>query len=182
MKIPSKLSAKWVVALFLVSVIGTAAAVTVLFTHTFPAVTVVPAIIATPCLTLTPSPTSVVQGSSPNFILFNCPGGALTAAFTVQGSGALTPTVSVGGVNNPPGTTSPAPGYTQLSLVTHVAGATSCTIVGTVAGVTTGVSLPVGTATGSVAPIGSNLDYCATVVAPAPITALSTFDVQWTQA
>ncbi len=174
---PSKLSTKWVVALLLVSVIGTAAAVTVLFTHHFPSVpttVVAAAVLTTTCApgALTPSPTSVVQGSTNSLVLFNCNG---SPAITVAAAGLVKPTVSVGGVANADGTLPPAPGYTGLQLVTHTPGATSCSL-GNPA-VITGSALNFPAAF----PVGSALDYCAGVLSPAPITALSAFDVQWIQ-
>ncbi len=180
MKIPSKISAKWVVALLLVSVIGTAAAVMTLFTHNFPSVptTVAPAaVLTTTCGApgaLTPSPASQVQGSTGLiFELFNCAG---SAAITVAASGMVIPTVSVGGVANAAGTIPPAPGYLNLLLVTHVAGATTCSTIG-------GHSVITGNALNFPAtfPVGAAVDYCSVVASPVPVTDLSAFDVDWNQ-
>ena len=181
MKIPRKLSTKWVIALLLVSVIGTAAGVTVLFTHRFPSVpttVLAGAVLKTTCGTpgaLTPSPASQVQGSTGLiFELFNCAG---SPAITVAATGDVMATVSVGGVANAAGTIPPAPGYLNLLLVAHVVGATTCSNVG-------GHSVITGNLLNFPAtfPVGADVDYCSVVDTPVPVTALSAFDVQWTQA
>lgn len=152
-RLPSKLSTKWVIALVLVSVIGTAAAVVTLFTHTFPAVPIFAPVLTTTCQTLTLTPDTVVAGSS-GVILATC--GALPA-FTVSSAGFATPTFTL-----------PA-GYTGLGLILHLL--EFCGPGGPIAS---------GTPFSFHAAVGAGVDYCATFTNP-PAGGLATFQVTWTQ-
>lgn len=81
MNIP-KISVKYVIPLILVSVIGTAAAQIVLFTHTFPQVTVAPppAVLTTQCSSLVAEDTPIL-GTSGN-VTFDCGNGVEALDFT----------------------------------------------------------------------------------------------------
>lgn len=96
MRFPSKLPTKYVIPLLLISVIGTAAAVVTLFTHTFPAILLVsgpPAIITT-CSALVaegPPPTLGVAGNATFDCGFTITGGVIShlhPAFNFTGSGS----------------------------------------------------------------------------------------------
>lgn len=153
-RLPSKLSTKWVIALVLVSVIGTAAAVVTLFTHTFPTVTTVTAVLTTTCQTLTLTPDTVVSGSS-GAIVANC---GASPAFTINSAGQATPTFTL------------PTGYTALGIFISGGGCP-----GTAVAITSGA--PFVFTSGSVS---LNVDYCAPFTS-APSGGLATFAVTWTQ-
>lgn len=153
MGFPSKFSTKWVIALVLVSVIGTAAAVVTLFTHTFPAVPTVTAVLTTTCQTLTLTPDTVVSGSS-GAILAKC---GASSAFTVNSAGQATPTFTL------------PMGYTALLLIFPSGG--PCP--GGGPQITSGAPF-------TFSSVGSNIDYCAPFT-NAPAAGLATFQVTWTQ-
>ncbi len=146
-------------ALLLVSVIGTAYALTTLFTQTFPAI---PPLIATAnCTNLKPFVATVGPGSS-GTVQFDCSGTAptgTTPAFHVLANGVMTPTFTL------------PPGYTGLSITsvpnTGIGGA--CGSFNRFAGLTSGVPITVGP---------GDFDYCGDF-SSAPSTGLATFDIMW---
>jgi len=161
------------------AVIGVVIALNIIITQNFPVVKVAaPPLLTAGCTDLTATPSSLSPNPGANtFILFNCNG---SAAIKVTNSGTATVTVFVNGVANPANQQSPAPGYLSLTLVPHVAGATTCNAAGTISGLPTGFSVPFGTAGGADprAAVGSSIDYCALVIG-AQATDLSAFTVQF---
>jgi hypothetical protein len=168
MRFPRKISTRLAIALFLVSVIGIAAAAVTLFSHTFPAV---PAAVLQPTcsstgptgLTLNPA---AVPPTSSGTIVANC-SLAPAPAFVVRTTGFAIPSFG-----NPLPT-----GYTALAIFSDNTGlATTCSAAssgyvpltsGAQVSFTSAVSAP-------------GFDYCLTY-ANAPATGLGSFTVVWSQ-
>ncbi len=168
MKIPSTLPIKIVVPLLLISVIGTAVAVTTLFTHTFPAIQVVspagppltttcatPSGTSTPTLVLTPS--SITTNTNGQ-ILAQCPGGApaFTTNFPLGSTVTTTPTFVLPN------------GITGIDISFHTTG-TTCSQLYT--SITSGVAFTV--------PNG-DWDYCLIYSTSSTAGTIPSFTVDWT--
>jgi len=147
-------------ALLMVSMAGTAYAVTVLFTQTFPAI---PATgLTSNCATLTPNLAGVIPGSV-GAVLFDCSSGSAfgtTQAFSVGSGTTLTPTFTL-----------PAP-YADLGIFPTTLGVgTVCpTGSGGVQFITTGQPTAI---------VPGQYTYCADF-SNAPSSGLPTFDISWT--
>src|SRR5438093_13029019 len=111
MRLPSKIPTKWAIVLVMVSMIGTATAAVALFTHTFPSVLTVAAIVTSGCgnSDLTLYPTSVPAGTGPGFVLGQCGTGPALSSI----GGLVTATFSL------------PTAYSTLAIATHTTG-TSC--------------------------------------------------------
>jgi hypothetical protein len=146
-------------SLLLVSIMGTAYAVSVLFKQTFPAI---PPIFATSnCTTLVPTLASVGPGSSGG-VVFACGSDIKNnPALTVTNPATVTPQLTL-----PLGYTDLSVGYTGVIG----AGPSGCT--------TSSVPL-IPLSTGTPVTISPNTyDYCANF-STAPSTGLATFDITW---
>src|SRR5438132_5728498 len=147
-------------ALLMVSMAGTAYAVTVLFTQTFPAI---PATgLTSNCATLTPNLAGVTPGSA-GAVLFDCSGTAAfgtTQAFSVGSSTTLTPAFTL-----------PAQ-YGDLSIYnpTQISVGSVCPTGGAVQFITTGSPIAI---------VPGQYTYCADF-SSAPSSGLPTFDISWT--
>ena len=85
---------KYVIPLFIISVIGTAAATVMLFTHTFPVVHTVVPVLTTTCTNVVNATAAPFVGHAGN-VTFTCPGGpAFTNPFGTSGS--ATPMFTLG--------------------------------------------------------------------------------------
>ncbi len=109
--------------------------------------------LTTTCATLTPARTSVVSGSQ-GAILFKC---GTNAALVVNKAGSATPSFILPG------------GFTMLTIVIHVSGATSCT---------PGRVLVPDQESGFSKP--GIFDYCVTYANP-PFSGLSSFTLTWSK-
>jgi len=154
MKISLHLTRRTILALLAVSVIGTAAAATTLFTHTFPVIPASPPVIVTTCSTLTATPDAIITGSSGSIIL-TCGTGP---AFTVTLPGQATPTFP------------PLQAGVSLNIQFHPASP------GCGGGfMSSGTPITFGTAS-----VGRGYDYCETFDA-APPSGIPATTVTWSQ-
>lgn len=146
----------WVVVVVVASLLGTAVALTAIFAHTFPSVTVTPAVLTTTCSSMTLSQSVVIEGTTGS-IVARCDGGP---AFTVATAGTATPSYVL-----------PA-GYLDVAVFTHT-GAPYCT-----------PGMPGWTRLSPGAPVSFDtatepFDYCLTY--SSPTGDLATFTVTWSQ-
>ena len=172
LKIPSHLPTKLVIPLLLISVIGTAAALTILFTHQFPPIattttpfitTLCAEISGVPELVATPSSVAALS-STPVFILFQCP--------TPTGSPAFTTSSTVGPFPVTP-FFSPPSAYASVAIISHTTG-TTCSPTSTgYQVITSGTAIPSLTK-------GASFDYCGQIV-NAPTGGISSFPLEWDQ-
>jgi hypothetical protein len=147
-------------ALLLVSMMGTAYAVSTLFTQTFPAI--LPQFATPNCVTLVSTLSSVGQGSSGG-VVFACGSDIRNnPALTVTNTATVTPQFTL-----PTGYTALFIGYTGVIG----AGSSGCT--------TSSVPLITLTSGTPVTPGANTYDYCANF-STAPSTGLATFDIKWT--
>lgn len=185
MRIPSRLPTKLVIPLLLVSVIGTAAATVLLFTHTFPAVQTVTPALTTNCSTLF-NATMPLLGHSGN-LTFTCAAGSAALISAFGSSGSAKPTFALGA------------GYTRLFMwpsagCATVLGLTQCGFLNNAPQCSSGssmllqngvsVTFPI-TFTGSISGVpgvitATDFLYCAEYTS-ASATGLGTFVVNWNQ-
>src|SRR5712664_3582499 len=162
MRFTRTVSTKFVIALLLISVIGTAVAMVTLFTQSFSFVTVSlpPAVIATSCMTLTSEGPVPLQGISGN-VTFDC--GVAVAAFHATGvAGTVTPTFTL------------PSGYTSLIAVGRPGTSPTCTSFTS--------TIPLSSTVGIAFAAGANnlYVYCA-LYTSAPAGNFASFNVVWTQ-
>lgn len=156
MRFRRSLVRSWAVVVVVASLLGTAVALTAIFSHTFPPVTVTPAVITTTCASLTLGQTTVFSGTSGSIVAL-CGTGP---GFTVTTVGSATPSFVL------------PSGYTDLAVFTHT-GSMYCT-----PGIRGFIRLTAGTSV-SFSTAGEAFDYCLSY--NNPTADLSGFSVGWSQ-
>lgn len=146
----------WAVVVLVASLVGSAVALTAIFGHTFPPVTVTPAVLTTTCSTLTLSQTTVIAGTSGS-IVARCDA---LPGITVASAGAATPSFNL------------PSGYTELGLFPDT-GSPYCSrgMPGFIE-LTSGISVSFDSA-------GQRFDYCLSY--SSPTGSLASFSVSWGQ-
>src|SRR6267378_3138056 len=147
---PLRRDTKIAVGMAIVLALAMVVAAVNLFTHTFPSGTT-GAHVTSACTTLTIGTPSAPVG--PGTVRFNC--GASTPAFVADGTGAVTPTFTLGGTL-----------YTGLTIVASSSIGTLCT---------GGTALTSGTA---LTPPAGSYDYCASYIGSGSLLG---FTLTWSQ-